>query len=56
LRKIAAALNIQYRQLPNGEFNHSNIISLLTPSGEIVHQSSVIGRADQNLLTALKGV
>ncbi|HKE95913.1 MAG TPA: SCO family protein [Povalibacter sp.] len=56
VRKIAAALNVQYRQLPNGDFNHSNVISVLTTQGEIVRQSSVIGRADQDLLAALKSL
>jgi len=53
VRKIAAILNIQYRLLPNGEYNHSNVITLVSPSGEIVRQSSVIGRVDQDLLAAL---
>ena len=55
VRKIAAVLNIQYRQLPNGEFNHSNIITAVSPKGEILKQSSVIGRVDENLLAALGG-
>ena len=29
VRRIAAALSIQYRKLPNGEFSHSTIISAL---------------------------
>ena len=29
VRTIAALLNIQYRQLPGGEFNHSTVITLL---------------------------
>ncbi len=53
VRDIAAVLNIQYRQLPNGEFNHSTVITVLSPDGEIVRQSSVIGRADESLLAAL---
>ena len=55
VRDIAAVLNIQYRQLPNGEFNHSTVITVLSPQGELVRQSSVIGRADESLLTALSG-
>lgn len=53
VRKIAALLNIQYRQLPDGNYNHSNVISLLSPQGEVVRQSSVLGKADEALLQAL---
>ena len=55
VRDIAAVLNIQYRKLPNGEFNHSTVITVLSPKGEIVKQSSVIGRADESLVAALSG-
>jgi len=53
VRKIAAVLNIQYRRLPDGGYNHSSIISLLTPQGEIARQSSMLGKADAALLEAL---
>ena len=56
VRKIAAVLGIQYRQLPDGQFNHSSIVTLLTAEGEIEYQSSVLGRADPELLAALKRV
>lgn len=55
VRKIAAVLNIQYRQLPDGSFNHSSVISLLTPQGELARQSSVLTRVDPALLQALTG-
>jgi protein SCO1/2 len=53
VRKIAAVLGIQYRKLPDGSFNHSSIVTLLTPEGEIAMQSSELGKADPELLTAL---
>jgi protein SCO1/2 len=53
VRKVAAVLNVQYKQLPDGEFNHSNVISVLTPNGEIAAQSSTLGKADEALLSAL---
>lgn len=56
VRKIAAVLNIQYRRLPDGSYNHSSVISLLTSQGEIAVQSSVIGKADDKLLTALNAL
>jgi protein SCO1/2 len=53
VRTIAALLNVQYRQLPNGEFNHSTVISLLSPRGEIEATTSVLGHADEALVARL---
>jgi protein SCO1/2 len=53
VRKIAALLRTQYRQLPDGNFNHSNVISLLSAQGEILLQSSVLGKADEALVEKL---
>ena len=54
VRKIAAALSIQYRETPNGEFNHASTITLLTSTGEIAHHSSMLGKADEALLAAIR--
>lgn len=54
VRKIAAVLGIQYRRLPDGGYNHSSIVTLLTPDGEIAFQSSVLGSADPELIAALQ--
>lgn len=56
VRKIAAVLNIQYRRLPDGNYNHASVISLLTPQGEIAAQSSMVGKADARLAAALRGL
>ncbi|HEX4970582.1 MAG TPA: SCO family protein [Steroidobacteraceae bacterium] len=56
VRKIAAVLNIQYRRLPDGTYNHASIITLLTPQGEIAARSSVLGKADERLVAALRGL
>lgn len=56
VRKIAAVLNIQYRRLPDGSYNHASVISLLTPEGEIAVQSSVLGKADQRLAASLRAL
>lgn len=53
VRRIAAMLNVQYRRLPDGSFSHSSVISLLSPEGEILQQSSVLARADPALVDAL---
>jgi protein SCO1 len=54
VRKIAAILNIQYRRLPDGNYNHASVISLLNRQGEIVSRSSVLGKADDTLLRDLR--
>jgi protein SCO1 len=56
VRRIAAVLNVQYRQLPDGNFNHSSVITLLSPQGEIVTQSTVLAKADSSLLEALSAI
>jgi protein SCO1/2 len=53
VREIAALLDVQYRKLPGGEFSHSAVITLLSPSGEIEARSTQLGRADPALLARL---
>ena len=53
VREIGAVLNVQYRQLPNGDFNHSSLITLLSAQGEILYQSDAMGAADSGLMQAL---
>lgn len=54
VRTIAALLNVQYRELPNGEFNHASILTLLSPQGEIVASSPKLGTPDEALLARLR--
>jgi protein SCO1 len=54
VRTVAALLSVQYRQLPNGEFNHSTAIALLSPQGEIEAVSSKLGTPDEALLAQLR--
>jgi protein SCO1/2 len=53
VRRIAAALGQQYRQLPDGQFSHATLISALDADGVIVAQSDQLGRADPKLVAAL---
>lgn len=53
VRRIAAALNVQYRQLPDGQFSHSTIISVLDEHGKILEQSAELGHADPEVLRAI---
>ena len=38
IREVAAALGINYKKLDNGEYSHSSLFTLLSPSGEIILQ------------------
>lgn len=53
VRRIAAALSVQYKKLPDGQFSHSTIISALDADGKIVVQSAELGHADPEVLKAL---
>lgn len=55
-RQLAALLGIQYRQLPDGEFNHSSELILLDADGRIVARTDVIGRLDPAFVSALRGL
>jgi protein SCO1/2 len=54
VREIAALLGVQYRQLPGGEFNHSTVIAVLSPQGEIEARTSELGHADPAILQKLR--
>jgi len=38
VRELAALLGVKYKQDADGSFSHSNILTILNPAGEIVHQ------------------
>jgi protein SCO1/2 len=54
VRQIAAALNVQYRRLPSGEFNHSTSVLLLDAQGRITRCSGSLGAVDPALVSALR--
>jgi protein SCO1/2 len=54
VRKIAAVLDIQYKESADGEFNHSSVISVLSTEGTVLQRSSTLGKADRALLDALR--
>ena len=39
VRQLAVLLGVRYRRLPDGDFDHSNIISVLDAGGVLRHQS-----------------
>jgi protein SCO1/2 len=54
VRKLAAALGVQYRAIEKGDFNHSTVISLLDKDGRIAVRSSRTGELDPELLAATR--
>lgn len=54
VRTMAALLKLQYRQLPDGEFNHSSELIALDRDGRIAARTTVIGRIDPEFVGKLK--
>ncbi len=54
VRRLAALLQLQYRQLPDGEFNHSSGLILLDADGRVVARTDVIGRLDPAFVDAVR--
>ena len=53
VRKLAATLGIQYRQLSGGEFNHSTVLILLDSQGRIVARTEKISAVDPAFMKAV---
>lgn len=56
VRELAALLGLQYRQLPDKDFNHSSELVLLDRDGRVVARTSVIGRLDPQFVAAVRKV
>lgn len=54
VRKLAAALDIRYRTLADGEINHATALVLLDAEGRIVARSSVLGEVDPDFIAAIR--
>ena len=54
LRAIAGVFGVKYKQLPDGEFNHTTRIILLNREGTQVASTAKIGRYDAAFLEAIK--
>jgi protein SCO1/2 len=53
VRRLAAMLGIQYKQLENREFSHSSALVLLDPQGRILARSDRLGEADPDFVAAV---
>ena len=54
VRKIAAVLSVKYRKLPDGEFNHTSILTLVDGEGVVQAQSAKIPGIDDAFLRAIE--
>jgi protein SCO1/2 len=54
LRAIAGVFGVRYKQLPDGEFNHTTRIVLLDREGTQVASTEQLGRLDAMFLEAIK--
>jgi protein SCO1 len=54
VRKLAGVLGVQYRQLSNGEFNHSTYIILIDPQGIELARTDQIAKPDARFLQAVR--
>ena len=53
VRKLAATLGIQYRQLTGGEFNHSTVLILLDAQGRVMARTEKISAVDPAFMKAV---
>ena len=55
VRKLAALLDIRYRQLADGEFNHTSVLILLDSQGRILARTEKLGaKPDPAFLAAVR--
>lgn len=54
VRKLAAVLNIQYRALANGDFNHTTALILIDADGRIAGRTMQLGDADAAFVKQVK--
>lgn len=54
VRKLAALWGVQYRRLPDGEFNHSSQLGVLDRSGRIAGKTGRLDAADERFLAQVR--
>ncbi|MCF7687506.1 MAG: SCO family protein [Cephaloticoccus sp.] len=53
VRELAALLGVKYKQEADGMFSHSNLLTVLNPKGEIMHQREGLNGGLDEVITAL---
>ena len=54
--ELANLLGVKYKELPDGDFSHSNIITLLNAKGEIVYQLNGLGADPTHFILQTKSL
>jgi protein SCO1 len=54
VRALAAALGIQYRELPDHSFNHSVVVSVIDPGGLLQARTSDLSDSDGTFIAAVR--
>lgn len=54
VRELAALLGIQFKKIEGGDFDHSNVISVLNPEGVVVYQQVGSGQSPKNTVAVLE--
>lgn len=55
VRTLSVLLNVQYQKDVNGNYSHSNVISVLDSGGELIHQKEGLEANHEGTIRALKG-
>lgn len=53
-RQLAVVLGISYKNIGEGDFSHSNVITLVDPKGEILASISSLNSSSEPLTKALE--
>lgn len=53
-RSLSGVLGLQYRKLPDGDFNHSSELILLDADGRMVARTDKMGKPDAEFVEAVK--
>ena len=56
VRQLSGVLGLQYRQLPDAEFNHSSELILLDADGRIAARTTRIGKLDPTFVDAIRNL
>ena len=56
VRELAALLGVIYKQDANGDFAHSNVITVLNANGEIIFQQPGLNLPPDEIVTKLKAI
>ena len=53
VREFANVLSVKYKEISPMDFSHSNIISVFSPGGELLHQQEGLGVNNKETIAAI---